>query len=127
MSFYQVVAEKDSLLPSAEQAGEMRQRFERPQAADALVFADAHAGNPVQTLRSLNPSVTIEGGKRRVDTALDPFDPRTATIQTAPRIIPRKFRTATSPRKRSGWTRLIDAALSAKERIKDRRLSVSGR
>src|SRR5512138_1995866 len=34
--------------------------------ADAIVFADAHAGNPVQTLRSLNPAVRIDGAKRSV-------------------------------------------------------------
>jgi len=45
--------------------------------ADGIVFADAHPGNPVQALRDLNPSVTMdEAGNLHVDPALDPFDPK---------------------------------------------------
>ena len=43
--------------------------------ADAMVFPDAHPGNPVQTLRSLNPSVTIENGRKTVIPELDLYSP----------------------------------------------------
>jgi hypothetical protein len=43
--------------------------------ADALVYPDAHPGNPLQSLRSLNPSVTIENGVKKVDPALDLYSP----------------------------------------------------
>src|SRR5215467_15536608 len=77
MSFYQAVAEKG---PAYCQAPERLVKcggdLSGLKPADAIVFADAHAGNPVQTLRSLNPSAKIEGGKRVVDSTLDPFDPK---------------------------------------------------
>ena len=67
MSFYQAVAEKgaaycqgpNKLVPCGDDL-----RGLPP--ADAIVFADAHAGNPVQTLRALNPSVVVDGGKLKV-------------------------------------------------------------
>src|SRR6266705_778491 len=77
ISFYQAVAEKGPAYCQAPnklvKCGDDLQSL---QPADAIVFADAHSGNPVQSLRSLNPSVTVEGGKRHVDPALDPFDPK---------------------------------------------------
>jgi hypothetical protein len=43
---------------------------------DAIVFPDAHPGNPVQALRDLNPSVVMgEDGKLKVIPELDPFSP----------------------------------------------------
>lgn len=39
--------------------------------ADAMVFPDAHPGNPVQQLRSTNPSITIVDGKKTVIPELD--------------------------------------------------------
>jgi hypothetical protein len=43
--------------------------------ADALVYPDAHPGNPLQQLRSINPSVIIENGRKTVIPSLDPFSP----------------------------------------------------
>lgn len=43
--------------------------------ADAMVFPDAHPGNPVQALRSLNPSVTIVDGVKTVIPELDLYSP----------------------------------------------------
>ena len=75
MSFYQAVAEKGpAYCQKPERLVKCGDDLRGLPPADAIVFADAHAGNPVQALRSLNPSVTIDGGKRSVDSALDPFD-----------------------------------------------------
>src|SRR5207253_680579 len=58
MSFYQAVAEKG---PAYCQSPNRLVRCGGDLAglppADAIVFADAHSGNPVLSLRSLNPSV----------------------------------------------------------------------
>ncbi len=43
--------------------------------ADAMVFPDAHPGNPVQALRSLNPSVTIVNGEKAIIPELDLYSP----------------------------------------------------
>jgi len=43
--------------------------------ADGIVFPDAHPGNGVQSLRGLNPSVSVVDGVYKVDPSLDPFSP----------------------------------------------------
>ncbi|HEX5278626.1 MAG TPA: hypothetical protein VFW28_00980 [Micropepsaceae bacterium] len=43
--------------------------------ADGVVFPDAHPGNGVQSLRGLNPSVSVVDGVYKVDPSLDPFSP----------------------------------------------------
>lgn len=43
--------------------------------ADGMVFPDAHPGNPVQALRSLNPSVTVVNGRKTVIPELDLYSP----------------------------------------------------
>jgi hypothetical protein len=75
MSFYQAVAEKGpAYCQGRNKLVQCGDDLRGLPPADGLVFADAHPGNPVQALRSLNPSVRLEGGKRHVDAALDPFD-----------------------------------------------------
>jgi hypothetical protein len=76
MSFYQAVAEKGpGYCQSANKLVRCGDELRRLPPADAIVFADAHAGNPIQALRGLNPSVLAEGGQLRVIPDLDPFDP----------------------------------------------------
>jgi len=44
--------------------------------ADGIVFPDAHPGNGVQSLRGLNPSISVQkDGTVTIDPALDPFSP----------------------------------------------------
>ncbi|WP_454857524.1 alpha/beta hydrolase family protein [Rhizobium binxianense] len=43
--------------------------------ADGLVLLDAHPGNTINALRSLNPAVTDESKPDDLDPALDPFNP----------------------------------------------------
>ena len=77
MSLYQAIAEKGKSVCerpelfttcSDEEYGEMIP-------ADAMVYPDAHPGNPVQALRSLNPSVRIEDGVRTIIPELDLYSP----------------------------------------------------
>src|SRR5215470_17080356 len=68
MSFYQAVAENGpAYCQKAERLVKCNDDLRGLPPADAIVFADAHAGNPVQTLRSLNPAVRIDGARRHVD------------------------------------------------------------
>jgi hypothetical protein len=77
MGFYQAVAENGpTYCQKPERLVKCADDVRGLPRADAIVFADAHPGNPVQVLRSLNPSVTMDGGKRQVDPSLDPFDAR---------------------------------------------------
>jgi dienelactone hydrolase len=77
MSFYQALAEKGAAFcKGANKLVRCGDELNGLPGADAIVFADAHPGNPVQGLRALNPSVVAEGGKLRVIPELDPFDPK---------------------------------------------------
>ena len=42
--------------------------------ADGIIFMDAHPGNPINRLRSLNPSVKEEEANSPIDSSLDPFN-----------------------------------------------------
>jgi pimeloyl-ACP methyl ester carboxylesterase len=43
--------------------------------ADGMILVDAHPGNPVNTLRSMNGAVTDENNPAKIDPSLDPFSP----------------------------------------------------
>jgi hypothetical protein len=42
--------------------------------ADGIIFMDAHPGNTINSLRSLNPSVKGEEANSAIDSSLDPFN-----------------------------------------------------
>ena len=77
MSLYQAIAEKgESFCESKELLTTCaKEDYGTLSRADGLVFPDAHPGNPVQSLRSLNPAITIENGRKTVDAALDLYSP----------------------------------------------------
>ncbi|PWT99039.1 MAG: hypothetical protein C5B51_28045 [Terriglobia bacterium] len=120
MSFYQAVAEKG---PAYCQAPERLVKcggdLNGLKPADAIVFADAHSGNPVQTLRSLNPSVKVEGGKRLVDSTLDPFDPRNGYNPNGASHYSKEFEEKYFTAQARRMNELVDAALSAQTRIRN--------
>ena len=119
MSFYQAVAEKG---PAYCQAPERLVRCGSDltglKPADAIVFADAHPGNPVQALRSLNPSVKVEGGKRVIDHALDPFDPRNGYQPNGASHYSNEFQQRYFTAQAKRMNERIDAALATESRIK---------
>jgi pimeloyl-ACP methyl ester carboxylesterase len=43
--------------------------------ADAMVLMDAHPGNSINALRSLNPAVLDDSDPSKIDPSLDPFNP----------------------------------------------------
>jgi len=119
MSFYQAVAEKGPPYCQApERVVKCGSDLNGLRPADAIVFADAHAGNPVQTLRSLNPSVRIEGARRVVDSALDPFDPENGYNRNGPSHYSKEFADGYFVAQAKRMNELIDAAVQAQARIK---------
>jgi hypothetical protein len=119
MSFYQAVAETGlAYCQAPDKLVKCGNDLNGLKPADAIVFADAHAGNPAQTLRSLNPSVTIEGGKRRVDPALDPFDPKNGYNPNGSSHYSKDFQDRYFAAQAKRMNALIDAALSAQARMK---------
>ena len=75
-SFYQAVAEKgSSYCRGPAKLTECDRTLDGLPKADGLVLMDAHPGVSVNGLRSLNPAVIDERDPRRIDPALDPFNP----------------------------------------------------
>lgn len=119
MSFYQAVAENGpAYCQKPERLVKCSDDVRGLPRADAIVFADAHAGNPVQAIRSLNPSVTIEGGKRHVDPALDPFDGKNGFNPKGSSHYSKAFQDRYFAAQASRMNELIDRALAIQERIR---------
>jgi pimeloyl-ACP methyl ester carboxylesterase len=75
-SFYQAVAEKGpSYCQGPGKLVECDNSLAGLPRADGLVLVDAHPGVSVNGLRSLNPAVVDERDPRKIDLALDPFNP----------------------------------------------------
>ena len=77
MSLYQAIAEKGKGVCESKELFTTcaKEDYGTLTPADAMVYPDAHPGNPVQALRSLNPAITIENGKKTVDASLDLYNP----------------------------------------------------
>src|SRR6266850_66982 len=75
-SFYQAVAEKGTAYcRGPNKLIECDSTLDGLPKADGLVLVDAHPGVSVNGLRSLNPSVVDEHDPKKIDAALDPFNP----------------------------------------------------
>ena len=119
MSFYQAVAENSpAYCQKPERLVKCGDDLRGLPPADAIVFADAHAGNPVQALRSVNPAVTIDGVKRHVDPALDPFDEKNGFSPNGPSHYSKAFQDRYFAAQARRMNELIDRALGIQERIK---------
>jgi pimeloyl-ACP methyl ester carboxylesterase len=86
--------------------------------ADGMLLLDAHPGNTINGLRSLNPSVMDENDLTKIDPTLDPFDVKNGYNPSGhstytPEFMDRYFK-AQSAR----MNRLIDKALAMREEIK---------
>lgn len=119
MSFYQAVAEKGpAYCQASNKLVKCGNELSGLMPADALVFADAHSGNPVQSLRSVNPSVTVDNGKRRIDPSLDPFDPKNGYNPNGPSHFPKEFQDRYFAAQATRMNARIAEALRALERMK---------
>jgi pimeloyl-ACP methyl ester carboxylesterase len=75
-SFYQAVAEKGpSYCRGANKLTECDESLAGLPKADGLILVDAHPGISINGLRSLNPAVLDERDPKKLDPALDPFNP----------------------------------------------------
>jgi len=77
MSFYQAVAENGvSYCQGPNKLAQCGPELAGMKPADGILFAEGHAGDGLQTLRGINPSLSIVDGKVKVDPSLDPYDPK---------------------------------------------------
>ena len=86
--------------------------------ADGLVLLDAHPGNPINTLRSLNPAVLDEQNPTKVDTSLDPFNPKNGFNRDGQSIYSEEFTTRYFRAQAARMNRLIDKALLMREELR---------
>jgi pimeloyl-ACP methyl ester carboxylesterase len=75
-SFYQATAERGlSFCQGPDKLTQCPDTLKDLPKADGLLLIDAHPGNTINALRSLNPAVLDEDNPDRIDPSLDPFNP----------------------------------------------------
>ncbi|MDO8629802.1 MAG: hypothetical protein Q7R41_04855, partial [Phycisphaerales bacterium] len=120
MTFYQNVAENGpsvcqgpkKLVPCGnELAGLPR--------ADGLILVDAHPGNPVNGIRSINPAVADEGRPDLLNPDLDPFNPKNGYNPKGPSSYADEFKKKYFRAQAERMNRLIDKALAMQRQIKE--------
>ena len=93
MSYYQAVAENGvSYCQGEHKIIQCGAELAGMKPADGLLFDEAHPGDGVQALRGINPSLSIEDGKVKIDSALDPFDPKNGFNPKGPSHYSEAFR-----------------------------------
>ncbi len=77
MTFYQAVAEKGpSYCQGPNKLAQCGDNLAKLPKADGMILVDAHPGNSVNGIRSLNPALVADGDPRQIRADLDPFNPR---------------------------------------------------
>jgi hypothetical protein len=119
MTFYQSVAENGpSICQGAKKLVECGNELAGLPRADGLILVDAHPGNPVNALRSLNPAVTNENRPDRLDPTLDPFNPTNGYRSDGASAYSGEFKTRYFKAQAARMNRLIDVALDKQRRMK---------
>lgn len=117
-SFYQAVAEKgSSYCRGPNKLVECDASLDGLPKADGLILVDAHPGVSVNGLRSLNPAVVDERDPKKIDPALDPFNPANGYVDGAPRYS-EAFKTRYFAAQAARMNRLIDAARGSLQAMK---------
>jgi pimeloyl-ACP methyl ester carboxylesterase len=86
--------------------------------ADGMLLLDAHPGNTVNSMRSLNPAVLDESDPSKMDSSLDPFDPKNGYKADGMSTYSAEFMQRYFKAQAARMNRLIDKALAIREQIK---------
>lgn len=88
--------------------------------ADGIVFADAHPGNAINTLRGLNPAVADENNPpdAPLKADLDPFDPKNGFNPNGPSHYSAEFQARYFKAQADRMNALIDGAREKLDRIR---------
>jgi pimeloyl-ACP methyl ester carboxylesterase len=120
MTFYQAVAEQGpAYCRGPEKLVECGDGLARLPPADGVVLVDAHPGNPVNTLRSLNPAVMDESDPRHINPELDPFRLENGFAPVEAPRYSEGFKRTYFRAQAARMNRLIDRALDKVQRMKD--------
>ncbi len=121
MSFYQAVAENgSSYCKGPDKLTECGDDLTGLVPADGIVFADAHPGNAINTLRSLNAAVADENNPPDAQpiSALDMFDPSNGYNPHGPSHYSAEFQARYFKAQADRMNRLIGMARDKLDRIK---------
>jgi hypothetical protein len=121
MSFYQAVAENGpAYCQGSNKLTQCADDLAGLVPADGIVFADAHPGNAINTLRSLNPAVATEDNPPDAPpiATLDMFDPKNGFNPNGPSHYSEEFQARYFKAQADRMNRLIDSARDKLDRIK---------
>lgn len=118
MGYYQAVAEKgpavcngpSKLIPCTDALAGLPP-------GDGMVFMDAHPGNSINGLRSINPAI-IGNDPAKVDPELDPFNPKNGFNPTGASAFSAEFKQKYFRAQAARMNALIDEALGKMNRVK---------
>jgi pimeloyl-ACP methyl ester carboxylesterase len=119
MSFYQAVAEKGPAV--CQGAGKLMpcgNMLAGLPPGDGVVFMDAHPGNSINGLRSINPAV-IDNDPAKINPALDPFNPKNGFNPSGPSNYPAEFKQRYFRAQAERMNALIGLALDRLKRMKE--------
>ena len=85
--------------------------------ADGIIFMDAHPGNTINTLRSLNPSVKKEERDSQIDKSLDPFSVQNGFNPTGNSVYSQSFQYKYFKEQSRRMNALIDKALAIRSKM----------
>ncbi|HEY7386738.1 MAG TPA: hypothetical protein VH743_24000 [Beijerinckiaceae bacterium] len=118
-SFYQAVAEKGpAYCQGPNKLTQCGNDLAGLPAADALVLLDAHPGNTVNALRSLNPAVTDENRPNELDAGLNPWDAKNGFNPNGDSTYSQEFQERYFKAQAARMNRLIDKATKIREAIR---------
>jgi pimeloyl-ACP methyl ester carboxylesterase len=121
MALYQAVAESGpSFCKGPQKLVECGDDLAGLPRADGIVFADAHPGNSINTLRALNPAVANEDNPPDAPLLpdLDPFSPKNGFNADGPSHYPTEFQARYFKAQADRMNRLIDMARDKLARMK---------
>lgn len=117
-SFYQAVAEKGvDFCRGPNKLTQCSDALKDLPKADGLFLLDAHPGNTINSMRSLNPSVIDENDPSKLDPSLDPFDPKNGFNPNGHSVYSKEFMDRYFAAQAARMNRLIDKALAMRADI----------
>ena len=118
-TFYPATAEKGvSYCNAPTKLTKCSDAFANLPKADGMLLLDAHPGNGVNSMRSLNPSVLDENDPSKIDAALDPFDPKNGFNANGLSEYSQEFMSRYFKAQAARMGRLIDKAQAMREEIR---------
>jgi hypothetical protein len=120
MTFYQNVAENGvAVCQGAKKLVQCGNELAGLPKADGLILVDAHPGNPVNGVRSINPAVTDESRPNVINPDLDPFNPKNGYNPKGSSAYSEEFKKKYFRAQAERMNRLIDKALAMQRQMQD--------